>query len=362
MFNLVKIREGHDNFFTPLRLLMAVMVLVGHAFHVAEGSSYAHVGMAEPKIFFNYEASYLAVNMFFIVSGFLVTKSMLYRQNIAVYASARILRIFPALLFHVIFVMFVIGPIATQLPLATFFSDPQFYSQPLQVLSFYETSMTLPGAFEGNPQQVASIPLWTLRYEVLAYIGTVLVFSLGLLRNNWMILAQFILCVGAWLGLKFSGAYETLLPTLQVLLRFGICYSLGAAIYAYRKRLGFHILGLPIALLIAALFNNTPLFEIAINLCLAYFIFWAAYLKLPKLAGLSKISDVSYGIYIYHYCILQSVYYVYPSVTTLVLIAITLPVTVTLALVSWHVIEKPALGYKKQFADIIRFKRLSLRA
>jgi len=32
MLNWVKITDGHDNFFTPLRLIFAFMVLIGHAF------------------------------------------------------------------------------------------------------------------------------------------------------------------------------------------------------------------------------------------------------------------------------------------------------------------------------------------
>lgn len=356
MFDSVKIRDGHDNFFTPLRLLMALMVLFGHTFHVAQGHAFSVPAMAEPKMFLDYEMSYIAVNMFFIVSGFLVTKSILYRGNMADYASARILRIFPALAFHVLFVIFIMGPFVTQLPWAEFFSHPQVYTQPAQVLSFYETSMTLPAAFEGNPQQVASSPLWTLRYEVLAYMGTAMLFSLGLFRRNWMILVQCILCFAFWTAAHLSGVFETLMPTLKGIIRFGMCYSLGAAIYAYRDKFVFHITAVPILILTAALFRGTVFFEIGLNICLAYIIFWLAYMHLPKLNSLKKLSDISYGVYIYHYCILQWVYYVHPNITTFELFTLTLPITVILASVSWHFVEKPALAQKQKFARFLRFK------
>ena len=87
---------------------------------------------------------------------------------------------------HVLFIMLIIGPLATSLPLKEFFSSPDWYLQPLWVLSFFQTDMIMPGIFETNAEQFGSAPLWTLRYEVLAYIGTlvslVLVFSR---KNGW---------------------------------------------------------------------------------------------------------------------------------------------------------------------------------
>ncbi len=342
MFNQVKIRDGHDNFFTPLRLFFALMVLFGHAFVV----SLRDVN-AEPFLFYHYKASYTAVNLFFIASGFLVTKSMLYRQNMPEYSAARFLRIYPALIVHVLFIMFVMGPFVTNMPLDHFFADPAFWTQPFQVLSFYETNMVMPGALLTNDEQMASGALWTLRYEVLAYIGTAIVFSLGLLKYRWMIAGQFFLLVLLWYMAQMTGFYETVPATLQALMRFGLCYSLGAAIYAYRDELSFHILGIPALGVFASLFNGTIMFEILFDLWLAYIIFWAAYVKIPKLSGLTKLSDISYGLYIYHWCVLQWLFYQWPGLSTWQLIALTLPITTALAYASWHLVEKPALRHKK---------------
>jgi len=200
MFQAVKIRDGHDNFFTPLRLLFATLVVIGHAFVVALGDP-----MSEPNIFYQYTFSYLAVNLFFIASGFLVTKSMLYRGDVAEYSSARFLRIYPGLLVHVLFVMFIVGPLATSLSLGEYFTHIDFLKQPFVVLSFISAQMWLPGVFETNAEHMASAPLWTLRYEILAYIGTAIIFSMGLLKKKWMALAQFIFTVnrldcGPWFG------------------------------------------------------------------------------------------------------------------------------------------------------------------
>ena len=236
MFQTVKIRDGHDNFFTPLRLLFAILVVVGHTFNVALKDA-----GAEPHVFFHYNFSYLAVNLFFIASGFLVTKSMLYRGDIPEFASARILRIYPALIALTLFAMLVIGPLATSLPWAEYFTHKDFLIQPFAVLSFAQTDMYLPGVFSNNAEHMVGAPLWTLRYEFLAYIGTAIIFSLGLMKKKWMVLAQFILPSIGWIAAHGLGIYDQIPATFQALLRFGIAYGLGATIFAYRDRLSFHL-------------------------------------------------------------------------------------------------------------------------
>jgi len=302
------IRDGHDNFFTPLRLLFASLVVIGHAFAIALRDA-----TMEPQILYHYTFSYLAVNLFFIVSGFLVTKSMVYRGDAPSFISARGLRIFPALIAHVLFVMFVIGPLATKSSLGAFFSHPDWYLQPLKVLTFYETNMTMPRIFETNGEPFGSVPLWTLRYEV-----------------------------------------DDLLPTFQNLLRFGIAYGLGATIYAYHDRLN---LSWVILLALAAasyLLRETAVIEVIVNVLLAWIVFLVAYMRLPKLEWMQRIPDLSYGIYIYHWCILQMIFYWLPNLTVFELTALAFPPTVILAALSWYIVEKPALRSKSKCANWLR--------
>jgi len=343
------IREGHDNFFTPLRLLFASLVVLGHAFAIALRDA-----SLEPQILYHYTFSYLAVNLFFVVSGFLVTKSMTYRGDAPSFISARALRIFPALIVHVLFVMFVIGPLATKSSLSEFFTDPDWYMQPLKVLTFFETDMTMPRIFETNGEQFGSVPLWTLRYEVLAYIGTLGVFSLGLLRKKWMVLLQFIGPSLLWMIATLTGLMDDLLPTFQNLLRFGIAYGLGATIYAYRDRLSLS--WLTVALLAAGsyLLRDTAVIEIIINVVLAWVIFRLAYMRLPSFEWMQRVPDLSYGIYIYHWCILQMLFYWLPNLNVFELIALAFPPTVILAALSWYIVEKPALRSKTKCANWLR--------
>ena len=348
----VKISEGHDNFFTPLRIIMALMVVLGHAAVVKTGNS-----SAEPGLFFAYTPSYTAVNAFFIVSGFLVTRSMLHRGDMAGFAAARILRIFPALLAFVLVTTFIMGAAVTSMPVTDYLTHPETLSQPFQVLSFLKTEMYLPGTFESNPEHHSGATLWTLRYEFLAYIGTFVAFAFGLLRTRSLIAMQFIIFAVAYPVAIRTGVYDALPATAQAMLRFGLAYGLGAAIFAFRETLRFN-LWVPVLFLgLAALLHNSPEMEILFNLGIASIVFLLAYVKAPKWNWLQKLDDVSYGIYIYHWAVLQCLLLVSPAFNTYALALCAAVISAVLAWISWHIIEKPALKSKSRLANIFRLKR-----
>jgi peptidoglycan/LPS O-acetylase OafA/YrhL len=349
LFSPVLIRDGHDNFFTPIRLLLACLVVVGHAAVIA----YRDIN-AEPHLFFHYGFSYLAVNAFFIASGFLVTKSIAYRRNLSDFSSARVLRIYPALLVHVLFLMFIIGPLATMGPLWDYLTHSEVWKQPFLVLSFVNTDVLLPGVFSANEEQFGSAPLWTLRYELLAYIATGIAFALGLMRKKWMILAQFIVPSIAWLITKELGIFDALPGTVQNAMRFGIAYGLGATIFAYKDRLRFSLGGLAVVVIFTVLTAQSEFLEIGTNILLAYTVMLFAYAKSTKLAPLQSLSDISYGVYIYHWCVLQLTFQWFPSMNMWELLLVGGPVTWALATLSWHWVEKPALKVKAGFAKRLR--------
>ncbi len=349
MLKAVTITDGHTNFFTPLRFIFAYMVLIGHAFVVIGGTD-----TSEPHIFYQFTFSYLAVNLFFIASGFLVTGSMLYRKDAASFVSARMLRIYPGLIAHVFLVLLLFGPLVTSLPLGEYFSHKDTLRQPFIVLPFLDMDMYLPNILEANHEHHASAALWTLRYEVLAYFGTFIAYFLGLLKHRWMLFAQFALFAIALPLSKTLGFYDNLPATVQSLLRFGVCYGLGAAIYGYRDKIKLHILMIPVLFGLSALINNLVLFEISVMVSLAYMLFWMAYIKIPQLSFLQKMSDVSYGLYIYHWAVLQGVYHFFPSTNVWQLIAIATPISIILAHMSWRLVEKPALAFKSKFANGLR--------
>jgi len=172
----------------------------------------------------------------------------------------------------------------------------------------------------------------------------------------WLIseLLQFIGPSLLWIIATLTGLMDELLPTFQNLLRFGIAYGLGATIYAYRDRLSLSWVTVVLLAAGSNLLRETAVIEVIINVVLAWVIFRFAYMRLPKFEWMQRIPDLSYGIYIYHWCILQMMFYWFPNLNVFELIALAFPPTVILSALSWYIVEKPALRSKARCANWLR--------
>lgn len=85
--------SGRQNNFDALRLLFALMVVVGHSYPLAPP------GTNPPLTWLLHSTSIAHTGLlgFFAISGFLVTESATRRSTVS-YAAGRILRIFPGLI------------------------------------------------------------------------------------------------------------------------------------------------------------------------------------------------------------------------------------------------------------------------
>ena len=112
--------QGRDNNFNLIRIVAALAVLVTHSFALTVGS-----GNAEPlRASLGMTMGSIAVDVFFIASGFLVTASLLNRQSAIDFIWARVLRIFPALSVMLFLTVFGLGAFFTSLPAPSYFANP----------------------------------------------------------------------------------------------------------------------------------------------------------------------------------------------------------------------------------------------
>ena len=114
MSTLGSAARGRDNNFNVVRFIAAGLVLVSHSWPLTGTPGEPLERIA------GFSLGHLGVDMFFVVSGFLVTGSLFARNSLRSFLRARALRIFPALVVCAFGTAFGIGPLVTHLPVARY--------------------------------------------------------------------------------------------------------------------------------------------------------------------------------------------------------------------------------------------------
>ncbi|HOZ23688.1 MAG TPA: acyltransferase, partial [Thermomonas sp.] len=164
-----------DNFLL-LRIIAALMVIYGHSFVLARDVGTTDVFLGNGWPFYSGD---IAVMMFFVISGFMVSGSYLARANLTEFMTARLLRIVPAFLFVLMVCALVIGPLLTSLDTQDYFSSADVRRYITRNLAFSsDMAWTLPGVFADHRMASVNGSLWTLPAEMRMYL---LVAALGVL-------------------------------------------------------------------------------------------------------------------------------------------------------------------------------------
>ncbi|GEO99463.1 acyltransferase family protein [Methylobacterium haplocladii] len=326
------------NAFSALRLVLALAVVVSHAFSVASGDP-----AAEPLArATGFALGEHAVNGFFAVSGFLVTMSM-DRRGARDYVIARSLRILPGLVAATLLVSLVLGAALTRLPLAEYYGSPELRRFITGTLTAFKSNAALPGLFEANPYRSPLGTVWTLKYESLCYLAVLLSGVLGILRWRWLSLVLVGGLAAALVAVEF--AHPDLPKGIETVLRLPMIFATGAALYLWRDRVRLSpwwLLALPAALLL----QGTPLYRSALFLAEAYAAVGIALLPALARPSLDPPADLSYGVYLYGWPIQQVLHALWPQGSGWVLLGPSIVLALCVAAVSWYAIEKPALGLK----------------
>lgn len=344
---LSKFTQGRDNNFNLIRIIAAFAVLVTHSFALAIGT-----GDAEPfRESLGMTLGSIAVDVFFITSGFLVTASLLTRQSTIEFIWARVLRIFPALLAMLVLTVFGLGVFYTSLPLPSYLADSKTYIYLMKCATLITgVAYNLSGVFEGNPYKNAvNGSLWTMPYEIRMYaILAIAWVALRIIKKNRLRMFELAIVTSAVVSGMLVIVRHFYLPTGdQFAILFFMFFS-GAAFYVLKEHITFSRLSfwlLVIALLSSAIANKHAFF-VVYALTIAYILFYIAYVPSGRIRKYNQMGDYSYGVYIYAFPVQQSVAASIPGVSVLYMLLISASATLLLAALSWHLLERRALGLK----------------
>jgi len=336
------------NNFDVLRLVAATLVLVSHCFPLT--------GETEPfGELSGWTMGEVGVVMFFAMSGFLIAKSWSDQPQLVPFAVKRALRLLPALVVAVLVTALVIGPVLTTLRPADYYTDPGTWLYIARNCMLYTVSGRLPGVYEDNvyPDAVNG-SLWTLPVEASAYVMAAALGMLGLLRRSGPLLALAVVLVVAASDLSplADGAGATTAGgNLRIVLELIATFALGSLLYSTRAwlPLSWPLLGLLVALW--AVSFDSAWDGVTGIVAVSYAVLVLAFRTPDAWRRVTAPGDVSYGIYVYAFLVQQAVADLWgPSLTPAGMFLLAFPITYGCALLSWQVIERPALGLKRLVA------------
>lgn len=355
----MKIEEtliSRENNFTLLRFFAALAVLYGHSYALL---SLDLKGWRREDPISHFLISFwgeslpsLAVNLFFVTSGFLVTASYVQRESLIAFIEARILRIYPGLVVAVLFCVFVVGAFFTSESIANYFSSPITWSY-LKHNALLVTGIqyNLPSVFVGNPYPVSvNGSLWTLPIEIRMYFWVAVLGSLSLLKGEKAFNTMFIvLCLMYAQSSNNNFFIEGTSRNAQLALLF----LLGAFFYINRSKIPLGFIGVVVLCILVYLTTEYRVSVFLKATCFAYLVLLLALHPKLRLPSIDRWGDISYGLYIYAFPVQQSIAYWIPQVRPLSMFMLSTAITVSLAILSWRFVEKPALKMKGK----IRFGR-----
>ena len=340
MIFLGDVSKGRDNNLNLIRMVAASAVLVSHAFPIDRGT-----GADEPlRRLVGHSLGTLSVYVFFLISGFLITASFRHTSGTGRFVAARALRLFPGLAVSLLAVAFLLGPVVTGLPVTTYLGDGRTWRFLAANVTMAFPQYTLPGVFVDNPYPTVEGSIWTLIHEVACY-GLVLIAGLcGLLRGRriWILIGLYAL------GWALSLALPQLLPPrLQTLQTLSLPFFAGMCGWMFRDRIALSFLGVALTFAIWIVARDTPVAFLALVVFLGYAVAWLAYVPRGIVRAYNRQGDYSYGVYIYAFPLQGLVVWAFGSVGPALNVILAFPPTLLAAIVSWHLVEKPALGWLK---------------
>lgn len=344
-----------ENNFDFLRFAAALLVLFSHCYPLTGRTG------EEPFARFTGYATggELAVAIFFVMSGYLIASSYQNSDSLIAYTAKRAARILPALQAVVLLTVFLLGPVFTTLAPAEYFSAAGTWAYLLNAA--FINRFTLPGVFADLPYRDAvNGSLWTLPFEVLMYIGIVLIgwmhgFNRRFIGLVVLSLAALFFLLPTLLGEKFTASIR--LQELYVLAKLGTFFFSGTLIFLLRQQVPWRA-DLAIVLAIAVCTSaGTDWGIYVIFIALPYLVLYVAQMNLGPLSGFGKYGDFSYGLYIFAFPVQQIVISLSPPGVSIgtVFVASTIP-TLLCAILSWHLVESPVLRWnQKRLAQQARY-------
>lgn len=352
----------HHNALGFLRLVFASLVVVAHTPELIDGDRSREI---LTRLFGTISFGDLAVNCFFLISGYLIVGSFVKQPEIWGYLTRRVARIYPGFLFVSLLCVFVVAPLGGgALP-----SSPSAIIDMLKLMILLQPPAA-SGAFAGTHWPLLNGSMWTIAYEFRCYLLVILFGCLGLWRRPLLVAALaavlFMTYLSAskafWdtLGINTVPGWWAVVGRLSETLRFTGIFMTGSLFYLWRDRINYTAWKTMIAAagLLASLF--VPRFaDVGTAVFGGYVVFAVASFGARNILGrINNENDISYGVYLYAWPIEKLILWYVPATFPLAAGMSTLMLSFLCGWASWHLLEKPVMRmvtrHRKRRAERLR--------
>jgi peptidoglycan/LPS O-acetylase OafA/YrhL len=330
--------NSEKNNFNFLRLLFAFMVVIGHCRDLS-GFDYPILNIID---------THIAVCGFFIISGFLIMKSCLSTKSLKEYFIKRARRLLPVYVFA-IFSTAVLLSLFSSLSFGEYFLNFGLYKYIAANLVFLNfLCPSLPGVFDGK---VINGALWTIKIEVAFYIVIpfiVYIFGklstlkkkntfLGVVYISAVLYRSICIYLSNINNSSIIGQLAHQFPGFMQYFSFGIFALLNYdVIQRHEKK---WIVPAIIIFILHFVIKTEFLTPIALGLLI---IFVAFHFK--QLNSIGKYIDFSYGIYVFHFPIIQLLVSIGVfACNRYIGILLVLASVFSMAYISWQFLERKCL-------------------
>src|SRR6266446_2254428 len=334
--------RGRSNNIQLLRFVAASFVVFFHCFALTNHWT------DEPLWRMNHDWNFgaLGVQIFFVISGFLVTKSWQQHARLLPFASARVLRIYPALILAVVFTVVLAGA-SSSLAWPAFLTDPMTRDFAWHTASGWSLRDELPRAFAANPYpRSVNGSLWTLPVELRLYVYIGLAGAVALVARRWFFATAIVFAiVVTLLSPEWLQAVSIDIGSRSCVLLFVV----GSLAWMVRDWLP---VSLPLAFVaVFALFVIPAAIGrgILFGALFSYTVLAIAFHPRVQLPVFNRLGDYSYGIYVYAFPLQQTLIERNSGWSPATLFLTVMPLLLAVAMMSWHGVEKPLLGLKTRF-------------
>lgn len=326
----------NNNNFDILRLYLALAVLWHHLHYL--------ISIEATNSIFNIFNPETAVRAFFVISGALIWQSAMNTKSYKSFFIKRFFRIYPAYITIIVISMLV----------SYFLFDAEL--APTSSYGFWN-AMTLnfvepciEGVLESNVICAQNGSLWTIKIEVLFYLFILVIvyFFKRISFHIYLYLSviSFILHL-FFVYFDFTKIPLSILNQIPFLLFY---FFLGSFLNDFFSKVR-PIASLFILCIFSLLYYYSELFY---PLFIVSFVFYIAY-ALPYHFNVNKFGDISYGLYIYHFPLIQFLVAsgFFNTFSYGIAVSLTILLIISVSFLSWYLIEKPSLNYSKKLNKLI---------